>query len=155
MKRLVIILPIAALASVLLLRMNANQMNAFSITVMEKEQKKVKGSDVKYQDCLKEQQLIAFKASLKKEEVLPNPKQTSKIDVHLKKYQVSLDSTVQSLNAIDAHSFLHSEYERSRQMILSNRHSRIKTYYHLKIMESCYEKDKKLNLSSQSSLAKL
>ena len=154
MKRLVIILPIVALTSVLLLHMNANRMKRFSAEV-QSQLKKRETSTIKYDDCIQKESLVRLEAFLKKGGRLPKDVDVSEIDVQIDKYRTSLDSTVQSLNSMDAHSFLHAEYKRYRKLIYYNTTSPIKTYYYFKIMEACYINDEKLNQSSRARLARL
>ena len=157
MKRLVIILPIVALTSVLLLHMNANRMKRFSAEV-QSQLKKRETSTIKYDDCITETIRCppsSQEAFLKKGGRLPKDVDVSEIDVQIDKYRTSLDSTVQSLNSMDAHSFLHAEYRRYRKLIYYNTTSPIKTYYYFKIMEACYINDEKLNQSSRARLARL
>ncbi|PRX53732.1 hypothetical protein [Flagellimonas meridianipacifica] len=155
MKRLIIVLPIVALSCVFLLHMNANRANPFSLGVASKAPETISVSITKYEDCIQKESLITIKAFLKRENRLPVGKNLSKLDGQIRKYQTSLDSTIHNLNAIDAHSFLHDEFRRCKELILSSESSSFLTYYHLKIMEACYEKDKMLNESSQNSLANL
>ena len=155
MKRLILVLPLMALSCVFLLHMKANGSNPFSFAVISKTPENASKSIIKYEDCIKEESLIALKAFLEREKRLPVSKKLSSLDAQVRKYYISLDSTVQSLNAIDAHSFLHNEFDRCKEIILSSETSKIQTYYHYKIMESCYQKDKELNESSQNSLAEL
>lgn len=101
----------------------------------------------KYVDCINDADFLARS----------NPKLEGYTDEHqvifeelnlsLEKYQRSLDSTIQNLNTIDAHEFLHSEYEKSKDLIQKENTSEIKQYYHIKAMELCYTMDKSLNVN--------
>nr|WP_299000007.1 hypothetical protein [uncultured Allomuricauda sp.] len=155
MKRLIIVLPIVALSCVFLLHMNANRTNPFSLEAVSQTQERVSSSIIKYEDCIQEESLIKLKVFLKHKNRLLFGKNLSQLDIQVEKYRTSLDSTIQNLSAIDAHGFLHNEYRRCENILLSSESSSFQTYYHLKIMEACYEKDKILNESSQNSLAKL
>ncbi|MEM9363917.1 MAG: hypothetical protein AAGA43_14855 [Bacteroidota bacterium] len=155
MKRLIVILPLVALSCICLLHMNANKSNPFSFGAVSQTPNRVSKSGFKYEDCIQKESLTSFEVFLRRENRLPDGENLSQIDFQIKKYQRSLDSTIQNLSTIDAHSFLHNEYKRCKSLILSSERTPIQTYYHFKIMESCYEKDKALNESSQNSLAKL
>ncbi|MEM9078376.1 MAG: hypothetical protein AAGC43_15135 [Bacteroidota bacterium] len=155
MKRLLIVLPLAALSCVFLLHKNANQDNPFSFEVVSQKPENISNSIIKYEDCIQKESLTELKTFLKRENRWPFGENLTQIDIQIERYRVSLDSTIQNLNSIDAHSFLHMEFRRCKERILTTEISPIQAYYHLNIMEACYSKDKELNESSQSSLAKL
>ena len=155
MKRLILVLPLAALTCVFVLFINAEKASPFSLKVVTQTQEKKLEEGVKYEDCIQKESLTTFKTFLKRENRLVVGEDVMQIDNQIQKYQASLDSTIQNLSSIDAHSFLHNEFKRCKAVILSSDVSNLQTYYHLKIMEACYEKDKELNESSQNSLAKL
>ena len=155
MKRLIIVLPLAALTCVFLLRLNGDNKNPFSLNSNLPIADKESNDEIKYEDCIQHESLVAITHFLEREGRLPVGISLKEIDIQIQKYQASLDSTITNLSSIDAHSFLHKEYGRCKELILSAELSNLQTYYHLKIMEACYTKDKDLNESSQGSLAKL
>lgn len=72
----------------------------------------------------------------------------SKIDVCVKKFGKSMDSTLKNLSTVDAHEYIHQSFEKSKNTIAGNNISDIQKYYHLEIMRICYERDKSLNHNS-------
>ena len=155
MKRLIVVLPLVALSCICLLHMNASKANPFSFTTISQTPDTVNKSGIGYEDCIQKESLVTLEAFLRQGNRLPKGKSLPQIDVQIEKYQTSLDSTIQNLSTIDAHSFLHNEFKRCKNLVISSESTPIQTYYHFKIMESCYERDKVLNESSQNSLAKL
>ena len=155
MKRLILVLPLAALTCVFVLFINAEKASPFSLKVVTQTQEKKLEEGVKYEDCIQKETIVTFRVFLKRENRLPVGQDVTQIDSQIEKYRESLDSTIHNLSSLDAHSFLHNEFKRCKTVILSSELSNLQTYYHLKIMEACYEKDKELNESSQNSLAKL
>ncbi len=84
--------------------------------------------------------------------IIENDWDLLKVNASINRYGQSLDLTIKSLNAIDAHDSLHQEFERSKNIITNNRNlSWIRTHYHHEIMRICYERDKLLNLGSRHS----
>lgn len=75
-------------------------------------------------------------------------KERTRLDIQLEKYRNSLDSTLYNLNTIDAHHYLHKEYDRYHTMLLQPQNSYVRLYYYAEILETCYEKDQALNLGS-------
>ncbi len=74
-----------------------------------------------------------------------------KVNASINRYGQSLDLTIKSLNAIDAHNFLHQEFERSKNVITNSSNlSWIRKHYHQEIMRICYDNDKSLNLGLQN-----
>jgi len=72
-----------------------------------------------------------------------------KVNASINRYGQSLDSTIKSLNAIDAHDFLHQEFERSKNTLINSPDlSWMRTHYHREIMRICYDNDRSLNLGS-------
>lgn len=155
MKRLIVVLPLVALSCVCLLHMSASKANPFSFSTISQTPDTVSKSGIGYEDCIQKESIATLETFLRQENRLPKGQSLSQIDIQIKKYQISLDSTIQNLSTIDAHSFLHNEYKRCKSLVVSSESTPIQTYYHFKIMESCYERDKALNESSQNSLAKL
>ena len=75
-----------------------------------------------------------------------------KVNSSINRYSQSLDSTIKSLNTIDAHNFLHQEFERSKNTIINSKDlSWIRKHYYREIMRICYDNDRALNLGSGNS----
>ena len=53
-----------------------------------------------------------------------------------------------SLNTIDAHHYLHEEYDRYYTLLVQPQNSPVRLYYYAEILETCYVKDQALNLGS-------
>ncbi|MEC7265005.1 MAG: hypothetical protein VXW38_14795, partial [Bacteroidota bacterium] len=106
----------------------------------------------KYEDCISQVELPKiFQFPI---DQLNNKRDWNiiKVDASLKRYGKSLDSTIRSLNYIDAHNFIHQEFQRSKDAFLNNDVSDIKKYYHCEIMRMCYNSDRLLNLGSDGQL---
>ena len=74
-----------------------------------------------------------------------------KVNAFINRYGQTLDSTIKNLNAIDAHNFLHKEFERSKNTITNNKDlSWVRVHYLREIMRMCYDNDKSLNLGSSN-----
>lgn len=99
----------------------------------------------KYADCINEGDFLNHYDSKSGEYSDEQEGVFEEINMSLEKYRHSLDSTIKNLNTIDAHEFLHREYEKSKVLIQKDKSSKIKRYYHTKAMEICYTKDKSLN----------
>ncbi len=149
MKKLGFVLATITAACLLMLGMGSKgKINPFGISTSSKIRPD-SDYDAKYRDCITSQDL--FEHSKNQEQLLKGiPKELIKeIDQHAADYEISMESTINSLNTIDAHNFLHHEYKRCKGLFLEEGQSNLKKYYYLKIMTSCYEWDKKLNLSSE------
>ncbi len=108
----------------------------------------------RYSDCISMKDISNIEA---KEIDIPLEQKNilfDEVDMQLKKYSSSLDSTIKNLNTIDAHKFLHSEFKRSKKQISTDSLSAIKVYYHRGIMSICHERDKMLNSISFGRVAK-
>jgi hypothetical protein len=106
----------------------------------------------KYQDCISHDD---FPQDFKSIANHPNNSwdwSTLKVDASLKRYHSSLDSTIRNLNSIDAHNFIHQEFERSKSMLGNENLSEIRKYYHCEIMRMCHDSDRSLNLGSAGQL---
>ncbi|TAI49643.1 hypothetical protein [Flagellimonas allohymeniacidonis] len=149
MKKLGFVLVAITAVCLLMLGMGLKgKINPFGISTSSKT-KSDSDYDAKYRECITSEDLFQLSEN-KKQYIKETPKKLVKeIDQHVADYETSMESTVNSLNTIDAHNFLHDEYNRCRSLLLKNRQSKLKKYYYLKIMASCYEWDKKLNLSSE------
>lgn len=140
----------AVLIGLLLLQVRANT----NIGFVQPENEETPSSQG-YDDCIQKESLKRMRNQLMDRIQLLDSNTIVNIDIQLEKYQQSLDSIVQNLNTIDAHSFLHNEYHRCENVIQFSEDSPFKVYYHLMTMEACYEKDRQLNESSLRGLAKL
>ncbi len=103
---------------------------------------------VKYQDCISQEDFPRDFNSMANHPSNSWDWSTMKVDASLKKYGKSMDSTLQSLNSIDAHNFIHQEFLRSKSMLENTDISDIRKYYHCEIMRMCYDSDRFLNHSS-------
>ncbi|NDV43668.1 hypothetical protein [Flagellimonas sediminis] len=103
---------------------------------------------VKYQDCISQEDFPRDFNSMANHPSNSWDWSTMKVDASLKKYSKSMDSTLQSLNSIDAHNFIHQEFLRSKSMLENTDISDIRKYYHCEIMRMCYDSDRFLNHSS-------
>ncbi|MEO1486088.1 MAG: hypothetical protein AAFU57_10080 [Bacteroidota bacterium] len=72
----------------------------------------------------------------------------ARLDMQLGKYKSTLDSILHNLNTIDAHHYLHKEYDRYHSLLLQPQNSSVRFYYYAEILETCYAKDQALNLES-------
>ncbi|TXN34823.1 hypothetical protein FVB32_09470 [Flagellimonas hymeniacidonis] len=108
----------------------------------------------KYSDCINMENSPRFSKSKAELALIDQNAFIDEVNGCLKKYRLSLDSTVKNLSTIDAHEFLHKEYERCKTKISDKSLSEIEIYYHLGIMQICYDQDKSLNLDSDN-VAKL
>ncbi|RIV46838.1 hypothetical protein [Flagellimonas pelagia] len=106
----------------------------------------------KYKDCISQE---SFPQSFHFPVDLPDSNRdwnTLKVDASLNRYGQTLDSTIRNLNSIDAHNFIHEEFQRSKDIFESKDISDIRKYYHCEIMRMCYDSDRFLNLGSASQL---
>ncbi|MBO0321757.1 hypothetical protein J0X14_05575 [Muricauda sp. CAU 1633] len=110
---------------------------------------------VKYQDCITLQDFP--EGALGQDNlVIDNEWDLMKVNTFINRYGQSLDSTIKNLNAIDAHNFLHHEFERSKNILSKNNDlSWIRAHYHREIMRICYDHDKSLNFGSGTNLQSL
>ncbi|MER3374401.1 MAG: hypothetical protein RIM83_07155 [Allomuricauda sp.] len=83
--------------------------------------------------------------------IIENDWDLLKVNASINRYGQSLDLTIKNLNAIDAHNFLHQEFERSKNVMSNSGDlSWIRVHYHREIMRICYDNDKSLNLDSRN-----
>ncbi|SNZ01615.1 hypothetical protein [Flagellimonas pacifica] len=154
MKKVVLPLCFIVMVSVGLLSMDAFPEKVDFSKMFKFEKKEVSDHPIKYSDCISEAELSKLDSIGANFNSLPKGTLFKEINICLEKYQLSLDSTIENLSAIDAHEFLHNEYERCKTIIYKESISEIKTYYHKGIMQICYERDKSLNQTSNK-VAKL
>ncbi|WP_420604279.1 hypothetical protein [Flagellimonas sp.] len=154
MKKIVLPFCFIILVSIGLLSMNSFPPKVNLSKAFKFEKENASKQATKYADCINEADFSRFdsiglnKPSLHKD-VLFN-----EINICLEKYRQSLDSTVKNLSTIDAHEFLHNEYDRCKTIVDKGSVSEIKAYYHKGIMQICYDRDKSLNQTSNK-VAKL
>ncbi|MEM6895311.1 MAG: hypothetical protein AAF554_16565 [Bacteroidota bacterium] len=104
----------------------------------------------KYQDCITQEKHA--KGNL--QHVFggtPQPlslQERARLDIQIGKYKTTLDFILDNLNTIDAHHYLHEEYERYHTLLLQPQNSSVRLYYYAEILETCYAKDQALNLGS-------
>ncbi|MFD2101609.1 hypothetical protein [Flagellimonas iocasae] len=102
----------------------------------------------KYRDCIMQSDFPEGSFSNDKI-IIENDWDLMKVNSSINRYGQSLDSTIKNLNAIDAHNFLHHEFERSKNTILNSKDlSWIRAHYLREIMRICYDNDRLLNLGS-------
>ena len=153
MKKIVLPFCFIALISIGLLSMNKfPQKFSFSET-FNPEKNTTSRNSIKYSDCINLDDMSIATAEGIDMHALQQDVLFEEINLCLEKYQRSLDSTVKNLSTIDAHKFLHSEFQRCKTLISADSLSAIKVYYHKGIMRLCYESDKTLNSISVGTLA--
>lgn len=141
MKRLIFPFAIAIGLFVLWAPINAfHNGDLFELTTVSSEEPSL-GYSVKYKDCIPQDSF-----SSQNKEVYANNIDYRKVNIALKKYEQSISATLKNLNAIEAHGFLHQEFQRSKDAVLSQGLSELKLYYHQEIMRICFEKDRLLNV---------
>lgn len=102
----------------------------------------------KYQDCIMRSDFPEGWSTDDKLTV-ENEWDLIKVNSSINRYAQSLDSTIKNLSTIDAHDFLHHEFERSKNTLINNNDlSWIRAHYHREIMRICYDTDRSLNLDS-------
>lgn len=108
----------------------------------------VQNYSAKYKDCIDEQDLLENFPPSKDSVAVKMDWAITKVDASIQKYGKSMDSTVKSLNAIDAHDYIHKEFERSKNILADSGLSDIRKHYHCEIMRICYDSDRSLNESA-------
>ncbi|MEO9511940.1 MAG: hypothetical protein ABJN84_11320 [Flavobacteriaceae bacterium] len=99
----------------------------------------------KYADCIQEANFLTHVNHELREYPIEQKEVLDVLLKNLERYQRSLDFTVKNLNTIDAHEFLHNEFEKSKRLIQKDKTSEIQGFYFSKAMEICYSLDKSLN----------
>ncbi|GLU43873.1 hypothetical protein [Allomuricauda sp. NBRC 101325] len=102
----------------------------------------------KYKDCIAEQDFPENFPSSVDSVASKRDWDISKVNASIHKYGQSMDSTVKSLTAIDAHDFIHKEFQRSKNILADSGLSDIRKHYHCEIMRICYDSDRSLNESA-------
>lgn len=149
MKKLSLVLVVITLGCVLLVSMGLKDDMGYTDKTSLNLSRVESDYDAKYKECISAKDvsdLIGAEAEYVNH--LPGEIITE-ISKHVADYEASMESTINGLNTIDAHNFLHDEYQRCRTLYSQKGQSKLKKYYYLKIMRSCYVRDKKLNLSSE------
>ncbi|WP_420320176.1 hypothetical protein [Flagellimonas sp.] len=154
MKKIILPFCLIALISIALLSMNkfSPKINFSGATDTEKSENPE--HQIKYSDCIDMGSMYVLDSENPYMQMIQQNELYGEINQCLRKYQQSLDSTIKNLNSIDAHEFLHNEFERCKNQIDSDSLSAIKVFYHKGIMEICYDRDKKLNSISTENIAK-
>lgn len=148
MKKLLISSILALGAFALTGAINAFQKGKATTTYSSFDQNVDSLYSAKYQDCIT---LRDFPEGAlgDKNLIIENEWDLMKVNTFINRYGQSLDSTIKNLNAIDAHDFLHQEFERSKNTLKNNPDlTWIRMHYHREIMRICYDHDKSLNLGS-------
>ncbi|SDQ49730.1 hypothetical protein [Flagellimonas zhangzhouensis] len=102
----------------------------------------------KYKDCIDEQDFPENYTPSVDSVAVKRDWDITKVNASIQKYGKSMDSTVKSLNAIDAHDFIHKEFQRSKNILADSGLSEIRKHYHCEIMRICYDSDRSLNESA-------
>ncbi|MGW9687194.1 hypothetical protein [Flagellimonas sp. 2504JD1-5] len=154
MKKIILPFCLIALISIALLSMNkfSPKINFSGATDAEKSENPER--QIKYSDCIDMVAISMFDSEGPDMQLIQQNGLYDEINQCLKKYQRSLDSTIKNLSTIDAHEFLHNEFERCKNQIDSDSLSAIKVFYHKGIMEICYDRDKRLNSISTENVVK-
>lgn len=71
-----------------------------------------------------------------------------KVNSSLQRFRHSMDSTLKNLSSIDAHNFIHKEFERNKAQLQTENLTEIRRYYHCEIMRICFDSDRQLNIGS-------
>lgn len=106
----------------------------------------------KYKDCIGAND---FPLDFESKFVVLSPVQdwdVIKVNASIQKFHNSLDSTLKNLSSIDAHNYIHKEFERSKILLQRNDLTEIRRYYHCEIMRICYDSDRELNIGSMGQL---
>lgn len=106
----------------------------------------------KYKDCIDKGDFPENFVSEAGKEMAKNDWDFKKVNSSIIKYKKSMDATIKNLNYIDAHNFIHQEFQRSSNLLLNSELSEIQKHYHREILQLCYDSDKALNLGSASTL---
>ncbi|WP_375325286.1 hypothetical protein [Flagellimonas sp. GZD32] len=102
----------------------------------------------KYKDCIDKEDLPVDYHPTADSVTIKRDWDIAKVNASIEKYGKSMDSTVKSLNAIDAHDFVHKEFQRSKNILADSGLSEIRKHYHCEIMRICYDSDRSLNQSA-------
>ena len=104
----------------------------------------------KYQDCItQEKHTKGNPQHLLGSSTRPlSLQERARLDIHIGKYKTTLDSILHNLNTIDAHHYLHEEYDRYYTLLVQPQNSPVRLYYYAEILDTCYVKDQALNLGS-------
>lgn len=154
MKKIVLPFCFIALISIGLLSMNKFPQKFDFSKPLNSEKSTPQEHQARYSDCISLKDVSNIEARdidipLEQKNIL-----FDEVNAQLRKYSSSLDSTIKNLNTIEAHKFLHSEFQRSKKQISADSLSAIKVYYHRGIMSICHERDKMLNSISVGRVAK-
>ncbi len=106
----------------------------------------------KYKDCIDQEDFPENYASEANNGEAHNEWDIEKVENSLVKYKISMETATKNLNYIDAHNFIHQEFQRSKGYLQNKELSEVQEHYHRKIMQICYDNDKALNLGSASRL---
>lgn len=106
----------------------------------------------KYKDCISKGDFPESFVSEAGKEMAKSDWDIKKVNISITKYKKSMDATTKNLNYIDAHNYIHQEFQRSNKYLLDSELSEIQKQYHREIMRICYDSDKALNLGSAGRL---
>lgn len=107
---------------------------------------------VKYQDCITEADLPFNLEDFQNKKGLEQDWDFLKVNSSLLRFRHSMDSTLKNLSTIDAHNFIHNEFERSKTLLQEEDLTEIRRYYHCEIMRICLDSDRTLNVGSMGQL---
>lgn len=141
------------LSSILVIAFGVWLLNAFSLKIDASGSSETHRSNsidyaTKYSDCIDGARLSSISELLKEFRSDTELNYFKEINGSLLTYEKTLDSMVSNLNTIDAHDFLHSEYDKLELELTQNNLPKPRKYYLAGAMEICHELDKSLNLTS-------
>ncbi|SHG92191.1 hypothetical protein [Flagellimonas flava] len=139
--------------SIMIIALGAWSLNSFSNKISPSNTENVSSMDMKeygnkYSDCINGSELDSFTKQVFETNFKTTKLPVKSIDKSLENYQRSLEVTIENLNAIDAHDFLHSEYERYKTEMSQETLSGVRAYYLAGAMKVCFNLDKSLNQDS-------
>lgn len=106
----------------------------------------------KYKDCIAKEDFTESLLPGTDNKVEKSDWDLKKVNSSIAKYSKSMNATIKNLNYIDAHNYIHQEFQRSRNSVQNSGLSDIQKHYHREIMRICYNSDKALNLGSAGRL---
>lgn len=117
-------------------------------TVTEQNEKVTTNYLVRYQDCITKEDFPFDLEDLQNGIGLEQDWDMLKVNSSIQRFRLSMDSTLKNLSSIDAHNFIHKEFERSKTLLQEENLTEIRRYYHCEIMRICLDSDRSLNVGS-------
>lgn len=103
---------------------------------------------IKYNDCITQEDFPFDLDDSKNQIELGHDWDLLKVNSSIQRFRHSMDSTLKNLSSIDAHNFIHKEFERSKTLLQEENLTEIRRYYHCEIMRICFDSDRQLNIGS-------